>query len=85
MISELPVGDNLQDHFGSSIFFTMNNDIGLNLRRDTSPDNILDYLYSRNNSLSNPVTEATAFIKTKFADQSDDWPDVQLYLNSGNY
>ncbi len=46
------------------------------------PD-LLTYLTNHSGPFTIPGTcEAVAWVKTKYANQSDDWPDVQYHLMS---
>ena len=82
-ISDLPVGDNLQDHVASSIVLTLNQSVGYDFIRETTPWHLLEYFVNKNNSLSSSVLETMAFVKTRYADPLDDWPDIQLHVLPG--
>lgn len=83
VISNLRVGDNLQEHVSSGIPFTMNASIGIDYLQTTSVQNILEYYITRNNSLTKNLDESTAFVKTKYNSPHDDWPDLQLNMMPG--
>lgn len=83
VISDLRVGDNLQEHYLSGVSFTVNHSIGVDLLVETNPLHIYDYFLYKNNSLTNNLIEGMAFIKTKYADSSDDWPDIQVLMLPG--
>ena len=83
VVSDLRVGDNLQEHYLSGISFLVNESIGIDIFRETSPGNIFQYYLTKNNSLTNNLVEGTAFVKTKYADPNDDYPDVQLFMIPG--
>jgi len=83
VIANLRVGDNLQDHVSSSIVFSLNESISLNMLEELSPSRILEYFVTKNNSLTSNLLEGVSFVKTKYANPSDDWPDVQLIMIPG--
>ena len=85
VISDLKVGENLQEHPSSGLPFTVNASIGIDFLTETSVANIMEYLITRNNSLTKNLDEATAFVKTKYNNRFDDWPDIQLSLIPGIY
>ena len=83
MVSDLPVGDNLQDHAASSVVFTLNDSVSYNFIKEITPWHLLEYYVTKNNSLTSSILEAMAFVKTKYADSKDDWPDIQLHVVPG--
>lgn len=83
VISDLRVGDNLQEHYLTGIPFVANESIAIDIFHEVSPWNIYDYFVSRNNSLTNNLVEGTLFHKTKYANPSTDWPDVQIFMLPG--
>ncbi|CAG2173582.1 unnamed protein product, partial [Oppiella nova] len=80
VISDLRVGDNLQEHYCTGMPFTVNESIGIDVLREATPWHILDYFLFRNNSLTNNLVEGTAFVKTKYALPFDDFPDIQFFM-----
>ncbi|CAG2180372.1 unnamed protein product, partial [Oppiella nova] len=84
VVADLPVGDNLMDHVASSVVFTLNDTVSYDMMREISPWHLLQYYVNKNNSLSNTILETMAFVKTKYADQSDDWPDIQFHVLPGS-
>ena len=93
VVHHLPgVGDNLQDHVAiggltyqvtkphndtTTDSFTFNSRTSINFK------SLKEFGMNHKGVLySTPMAEGTAFIKTKFANQSDDYPDVQLLLSS---
>ena len=83
VISNLRVGDNLQEHYLSGVSFTVNQSIGVDIFVDVNPLNLNEYFLLRNNSLTNNLIEGMTFINTKYADASDDFPDIQVLLLPG--
>ncbi|XP_043190675.1 glucose dehydrogenase [FAD, quinone]-like isoform X2 [Amphibalanus amphitrite] len=85
VIQDLPVGYNLQDHIGTGgIVFLLNKPISLVQTRYENIPSILKYAMFG----SGPLTvlggvEGLGFVKTKYANQSQDWPDVEFHYVSG--
>ncbi|GBP43989.1 Glucose dehydrogenase [Eumeta japonica] len=82
------VGQNLQDHVamgGHSYLFDNPNDNGtdycFNLLTVMSVGNLIDFAVHRKGNLYSMMeAEAMAFVKSKYADPYDDYPDVQLFV-----
>ena len=83
IVADLPVGDNLQDHYSTGMSFVMEYPIGVETPVEFSPGYILEYGINKNNSLTNNIGEGTAFLKTKYVDPNIDYPDVQLFFIPG--
>jgi len=85
-IVSLPVGQNLQDHWGSgSIIFTVDLPISVIQSRLENVPTILKYAVFG----SGPMTvlggvEGLAWISTSFANKSLDFPDIEFHFISGN-
>ncbi|XP_015786601.2 glucose dehydrogenase [FAD, quinone]-like [Tetranychus urticae] len=86
VISDLPVGENLQDHiYPGGIHFTITEKASLLQRRIGNIKNIMDFFLNG----KGPFTalggvEGLGFIKTKYANLSDDWPDFEIHMLSGS-
>ncbi|XP_015787030.1 glucose dehydrogenase [FAD, quinone] [Tetranychus urticae] len=86
VISDLPVGENLQDHiYPGGIHFTITEEVSLVQRRIGNIKNIIDYFVHG----KGPFTvlggvEGLGFIKTKYTNFSDDWPDFEIHMISGS-
>jgi choline dehydrogenase-like flavoprotein len=83
VIADLPVGYNLQEHVASGVHFSLNETIALELFEDAAPWRFYDYFIARNNTLTSNILEGISFVKTKFANQNDDWPDIQFHVLPG--
>jgi choline dehydrogenase len=83
VISDLPVGDNLQDHTISSVDFIFNSSVSYDLKKSFRPLVILDYYLNKKNQLASNLLEAMIFVKTKYENQRDDSPDIQLHMIPG--
>ncbi|XP_071036353.1 glucose dehydrogenase [FAD, quinone] [Parasteatoda tepidariorum] len=86
VIADLPVGENLQDHVGSAgIHFSMNDPVSLIPHRLLSVKNFINFIAFG----KGPLTilggcEGLAFVKTPYANRSDDWPDVEIHFISSS-
>ncbi|CAG2112306.1 unnamed protein product [Medioppia subpectinata] len=80
VLSDRPVGDNLQEHYCTGMPFTVNESIGIDVLREATPGHILEYFAYKNNSLTNNMVEGTAFVSTKYTLPGDDYPDVQFFM-----
>ncbi|KAL3212998.1 hypothetical protein MRX96_035748 [Rhipicephalus microplus] len=81
VIRDLPVGENLQDHMHvDGIVGTLRRPTGLNLFRLST---VTDYAYKRSGPLSIPASiEALAFVSTSFVNESLEFPDAEIALQS---
>jgi choline dehydrogenase len=87
VVHPLPgVGQNLQDHISSgAAVFTVDQPVAVIQERLEKLPYVLRWMVDG----SGPLTllggiEAIAFIKTKYANQTDDWPDIQFHYASGS-
>lgn len=85
VIQDLPVGKNLQDHIYPAVPFTVDRKVSLVQRRIVTLPNVISYLtLGRGPLTALGGVEGLAFIKTKFANHSDDWPDFQIHMLTGS-
>ncbi|KAG8035395.1 hypothetical protein G9C98_006841 [Cotesia typhae] len=81
ILSDLRVGDNLQDHVGiGGLTFLIDEPITFKKSRFQSFSVAMEYILNERGPMSNPGIEAVAFVNSKFADRSIDWPDVQFHF-----
>ncbi|XP_067123916.1 glucose dehydrogenase [FAD, quinone]-like [Centruroides vittatus] len=82
VISNLPVGKNLQDHVSTSaMIFTINEPYSF-LKSRLTVDDIIEYLKNGNNKLTSlGGVEAVAFVNTKY-NLMQDWPDIEIIFQS---
>ncbi len=83
VIADLPVGDNLQEHVASGVSFVLNDSAALDMIVESTPYNILEYFVKKKNKLTSNLLEGISFVKTKYENQLDDWPDIELQLLPG--
>ena len=85
VIANLRVGDNLQDHISlGGMVFQIEKPYSLIDSRFMNLPSFANYTLHN----SGPLTslggcEGLAWIKTKYADQKDDWPDIELHFVAG--
>ena len=86
VISDLPVGENLQDHiYAGGILFTVEEKLSLSTKTVFTPTNLIKYFTKGTGPLTSlGAVEGLAFVNTKYANHSIDWPDIQLHLSTGN-
>lgn len=75
-----------QDHVATGVIFTVEDSVSLRAGRVKSLPSQLRYSLLG----SGPLTtfggvEGIAFVNTRYANASDDWPDVQFQFVSGSY
>ncbi|RLU16179.1 hypothetical protein DMN91_011939 [Ooceraea biroi] len=81
VMSDLRVGDNLQDHVGlGGLTFLVNESITLMRERFQSFSVMFDYIAKEQGPMTSPGIEGLAFLNTKYADRSGDYPDVQFHF-----
>ncbi|XP_076256250.1 glucose dehydrogenase [FAD, quinone] [Rhynchophorus ferrugineus] len=77
------VGQNLQDHIAVPVTFLIDHPISLVLNRLITLNSALRYAISEDGPLTSSVgLEAVGFIPTKYANRSDDWPDMEFMILS---
>nr|XP_053638162.1 glucose dehydrogenase [FAD, quinone]-like [Cherax quadricarinatus] len=86
VLEDLPVGHNLQDHIGvGGLVFLIDKKVSLVQTRYENLPSVLKYAMFG----SGPLTvlggvEGLGFVKTKYANHSDDWPDIEFHFISGS-
>ena len=86
VIADLPVGENLQDHYGTgALAFTVDQPVTLVQTRYENIPSVLKYAMFG----SGPLTvlggvEGMAWIPTKYENRSKDWPDIEFHFVSGS-
>ena len=86
VVADLPVGDNLQDHMTlGGIVYQIDFPYSLIDTRYMNLPNILKYAFKESGPLtSTGACEGVAFVKTKYANLSIDWPDIEFHFISGS-
>ena len=81
ILSDLRVGDNLQDHVGlGGLTFVVNEPVSLKKDRFETFSVMMEYVLNEKGPMTNPGVEGLAFVNTKYADSSDDYPDMQFHF-----
>ncbi|KAL2716017.1 hypothetical protein V1478_013693 [Vespula squamosa] len=78
------VGQNLQDHIalGGQIFL-IDDDISVKFNNIININSVWKYTITENGPLTSSIgLEVVGFLSTKYANQTDDWPDVEFMLCS---
>ncbi|XP_076652657.1 glucose dehydrogenase [FAD, quinone]-like [Halictus rubicundus] len=86
------VGENLQDHvsIGGMNYlvdtpenYTKKDTFIFDLPQSVTVDTVEEFAINRTGILYTlPITEGMAFINTKYANETDDYPDIQIFLSS---
>lgn len=87
VIKDAPgVGRNLQDHIAiGGLSFRIDHEISLIYKRSVNLNSAIRYAVTEDGPLTSSVgLEVTAFINTKYANRSDDWPDMNLFFTSAS-
>ncbi|XP_043591389.1 glucose dehydrogenase [FAD, quinone]-like [Bombus pyrosoma] len=88
VIQDLRVGHNLQDHISAGgIIFLVNEEVSIVQNRLNNIGYVLKYAISGSGPLTTlAFNEALGFINTKYANASDDFPDIQIHIwSTGDY
>ncbi|PZC83550.1 hypothetical protein B5X24_HaOG207533 [Helicoverpa armigera] len=80
------VGRNLQDHIAvGGIVFRIDQPISLVMNRLVNINSALRYAITEDGPLTSSIgLEVVAFINTKYANASDDWPDIEFMMTSAS-
>ncbi|CAG2164495.1 unnamed protein product, partial [Oppiella nova] len=84
VVADLPVGHNLQDHiYAGGIHFKVDSPITFSHERTFNGPNVAKYFTSGTGPLTSlGGVEGLAFVNTKYANVSDDYPDFEIHLSS---
>lgn len=85
-MADLPVGDNLQDHiYSGGLTFVVNKGLPLAQKNVFTFSNLVKYFSQGLGPMTSiGAIEGLGFVNTIYANHSEDWPDIQLHLSSGN-
>ncbi|XP_044763967.1 glucose dehydrogenase [FAD, quinone] [Coccinella septempunctata] len=80
------VGQNLQDHIAvGGLTFLIDPKVAIVMNRLVNINSALRYAIQENGPLTSSIgLEAVGFISTKYANQTDDWPDIEFMLTSAS-
>lgn len=85
MVSDLPVGRNLQDHLGVYLSpFLINKPRAVSLERDITPGAIVKWVISGKGPLSSAGPTATGLLTSEFAKArgESNWPDMHIFVQA---
>ncbi|XP_014203590.1 glucose dehydrogenase [FAD, quinone] [Copidosoma floridanum] len=81
VISDLPVGEHLQDHVGlGGLTFLIDDPITFKKDRFQTPAVFLEYILNERGPMTSQGVEALAFVNTRHAEPSGDFPDMQFHF-----
>ncbi|KOC71128.1 Glucose dehydrogenase [acceptor] [Habropoda laboriosa] len=81
VVSDLRVGDNLQDHVGlGGLTFIVNEPISLKKDRFQTMPVMIEYVLNERGPMTTPGVEGLAFVNSKYADISGKYPDIQFHF-----
>lgn len=82
LMRDLRVGENLQDHVGmGGLTFTVDKPVAIIQNRLQAFRITMEYLWKGRGPMSVlGGLEGVAFVNTKYANVSDDWPDIQFHM-----
>ncbi|XP_043257484.1 glucose dehydrogenase [FAD, quinone] [Colletes gigas] len=81
VMSDLRVGDNLQDHVGlGGLTFIVNEPISLKKDRFQTMPVMIEYVLNERGPMTSPGVEGLAFVNSKYADEFEDYPDIQFHF-----
>ncbi|GFQ98288.1 glucose dehydrogenase [Trichonephila clavata] len=86
VIADLPVGNNLQDHVGTtSLNFEAKGATPLLLGQIINPFNMQEFTHDGKGPLTSfSGIEGMAYINSKYNDPKLDWPDIEIHMASGS-
>jgi choline dehydrogenase len=78
------VGQNMQDHISNGgIIFNLDKPVSVIINRLVNFNSVLRYAVQEDGPLTSSIgLEAVAFINTKYANKTDDWPDIEFMITS---
>ncbi|XP_020812210.1 glucose dehydrogenase [FAD, quinone]-like [Drosophila serrata] len=81
VISDLPVGNNMQDHVGlGGLTFVVDAPLTVTRSRFQTIPVSMEYILRERGPMTFSGVEGVAFLNTKYQDPSVDWPDVQFHF-----
>ena len=81
VLSDLRVGEHLQDHVGlGGLTFLINEPITFKKDRFQTPSVMLEYVLNERGPMTTQGVEGLAFVNTRYADLSGDFPDMQFHF-----
>lgn len=81
VVSDLPVGNNMQDHVGlGGLTFVVDDPVSVRTDRFATVSVALEYLMNEKGPMTFPGIEGLAFVNSKYAPKDGLWPDIQFHF-----
>ncbi|KAH8385019.1 hypothetical protein KR093_010505 [Drosophila rubida] len=81
VVSDLPVGNNMQDHVGlGGLTFVIDAPLTVTRSRFQTIPVAMEYILRERGPMSFSGVEGVAFLNTKYQDPAEDWPDIQFHF-----
>lgn len=81
VVSDLPVGNNMQDHVGlGGLTFVVDDPLTVTRNRFQTVPVSMEYILNERGPMTFSGVEGVAFLNTKYQSSKDDWPDVQFHF-----
>uniref|UniRef100_A0A6G1SCQ7 Glucose dehydrogenase n=1 Tax=Aceria tosichella TaxID=561515 RepID=A0A6G1SCQ7_9ACAR len=82
VVADLPVGDNLQDHIFTGVYFKVSPmPGGRGMPSNLTAEDVYEYFAEKRGRMTTlGGVEAFGFIKTNATNPADDWPDYQIHM-----
>jgi len=86
LFKDAPVGMNLQDHIGfGGLVFLVDKPVSMVQSRYENMESVLQYvMYGRGPLTILGGVEALAWVNTKYANATDDFPDIEFHFVAGS-
>ena len=65
------------------MLFTLEKESSLDMTRDFSLEQLYSYVTKKDSLFASNILEGIAFIKTKFVNETDDFPDIEMHMIPG--
>ncbi|UYV70638.1 hypothetical protein LAZ67_8000117, partial [Cordylochernes scorpioides] len=85
VVADLPVGESLKDHiYPAGVHYLLRDPVTITPERVTRTQVVMDYMLRGQGPYTVPGgVEGLGFINTKYANHSDDYPDIEIHFLSG--
>ncbi|XP_061391337.1 glucose dehydrogenase [FAD, quinone] [Musca vetustissima] len=81
VVSDLPVGNNLQDHVGlGGLTFVVDAPLTVTRSRFQTMPVSMEYILRERGPMTYTGVEGVAFLNSKYQDPNVDWPDIQFHF-----
>ncbi|KAF7993308.1 hypothetical protein HCN44_006368 [Aphidius gifuensis] len=81
VLSNLRVGDNLQDHVGlGGLTYIIDEPLTFKKSRFQNFPTAIEYILNERGAMTSSGVEGIAFVNSRYNDKSIDWPDIQFHF-----